>query len=76
MTLSFGAKTAAMRAIRNLSQIALAHTSGVNYAYISQSEKGRRPLNPDEQGRVRIALDWPQELDGLLDKVASGGFVK
>ena len=76
MALSFGQKTAAMRAIRNMSQIALTHTSGVNYRHISMSENGRRELTADEQGRVRIALDFPQELDAHFDAIASGGFVK
>ena len=76
MALSFGSKTAAMRAIRNISQIALTHLSGVNYSYINQAENGKRQLNADEQFKVRLALDWPEELDALLEQVAEGGFVK
>lgn len=74
--MNFGRKIAAMRAIRNMSQIAVAYQSGVNMDYISRAELGKRELNADQQGRIRIALDWPIELDAVIEQLAAGGFPK
>ena len=72
--MNFGAKVAAMRAIRNMSQIALSIHSGINYDYISRAELGKREMSADQQSRIRIALDFPIELDVLLEQLAAGGY--
>ena len=70
--MNFGAKMAAMRAIRNQSQIAVSYLSGVSQAYINRAENGRRELNQDEdelsQRRMEEFGTAAENIIGLLGK--------
>jgi len=74
--MNFGSKMQAMRAIRDMSQTTVAWYSGVSYRFINQAEGGKREMNADQQFKIRVTLDWPVELDVLLEQVEQGGYPK
>jgi len=76
--MTFGDKLIIMRACRKISQGELASKahSGVSYKHINQCERGKRELNPDEQFRVRLALEWPESGDAILEQVSKIGYPK
>ena len=75
--MDFALKMRVMRALRGLSQAQVAKGSEINYLYINSIEQGKRPITQDQRFKIRVALDWPDGLDVLLDQLGShGGFVK
>lgn len=61
--MNFGTQLRAMRAIRNLSQVALADLTGIPNTYISDMEMGKVMPNPQWEADLRAALDWPEAAD-------------
>jgi hypothetical protein len=74
--LSFARKQKVMRAVRGLTQWSLmTQTPGLG-ALAARIEQGLVEPTPDEELRIRIALDFPVEMDSVIEQLASGGFTK
>jgi transcriptional regulator with XRE-family HTH domain len=69
--MNFGKGLRVMRAVRNVSQIELVVMAGVNKDYLSKTETGQFILDDEAQKRIRVALDWPESTDELLERVFS-----
>ena len=75
--MDFALKMRVMRALRGISQGKVAREAGVNYLYINMIEQGKRQPTKDERFRIRVALDWADGLDAILEQLGNhGGFVK
>ena len=74
--LSFARKIKVMRSVRGLTQWALmAQTQGLG-ALAARIEQGLVEPTPDEESRIRIALDFPVWMDRVIEQLASGGYEK
>ena len=74
MNFATGMRT--MRAVRDMSQVALSNQAHIALAYLSRAERGHRQMTAGEQFTVRVALDWPEWMDAIIEQLAAGGFVK
>jgi transcriptional regulator with XRE-family HTH domain len=65
-----------MRARKRITQIQLCFLSGVAFSYLQAAELGKRALAPDEESKVRICLDWPEDSDDLVEQFVEIGYEK
>lgn len=68
--MDFGLKMRTMRTLRKLSQEDLGMIVGVSDGYISWIEIGRLNPTPTQEHDIRVALGWPEVVDGMLEMVA------
>ena len=76
IALSFARKIKVMRSVRGLTQWQLMRQTEGLGALAARIEQGLVNPTPDEEQRIRIALDFPVELDVLIERLASGGYIK
>lgn len=69
--MQFGHTIKVMRTVRGFTQAQLATSADISSWDLSIAESGRLNLKPEEQERIRRALDWPLSADALLDKLAA-----
>ena len=75
--MDFYLKMRVMRTLRGLSQAQVAKGSEINYLYINSIEQGKRPTTQDQRFKIRVALDWPDGLDAILEQLGNhGGYIK
>ena len=68
--MEFGRAVRVMRAVRGISQKALAAQIGVNGVVLWQVENGSLPRDYVQQ-QIREALRWTPEMDAALDVLAA-----
>ena len=73
---TFGKRMKVMRAVRGYSQVRLAGRAGIALSFLVSAEQGKRELAEDEMSRARCELDWPDNMDAVIDSLFLGGFVK
>ena len=70
--MEFGRSVRVMRAVRGISQKALAAQIGVNGVVLWQVENGSLPREYVQQ-QIREALGWTADMDAALDVLAKEG---